>query len=76
MTLKSQLNKATKQVAKWNAEHPPGTSVRRYRLMDPLREPMEETVTDGPAWIIGDHSAVVRLKGKAGCYHLDCLEVL
>lgn len=65
-----------KAVDAWNAKHPTGTRVRRYRLMDPLSEPAEETTTEGPAWVLSGHSAMVRLKGLTGCYELGCIEVL
>lgn len=64
------------KVDEWNAKHPPGTRVRRYRLMSPRAERAEETITTGKAWILGGHSPVVGLKGLTGPYHLECLEVL
>jgi len=70
------MYKPEKQARDWNSKHPAGTPVQRFKLMHPRREPAEKTITDGPAWVLSGHSAVVRLKGLTGCYHLDCLEVL
>lgn len=65
-----------RQVDDWNAKVPPGSTVRRYRLMLPRREPMGKFITKGPAFVLGGHNPVVQLEGVSGCFSLDCLEVL
>lgn len=49
----------------WNAKHPVGTPVTRYKLIRPLAEP-QDTKTRSVAWVIGGHSAVVMVEGVAG----------
>jgi hypothetical protein len=48
----------------WNAKHPVGTPVTRYRLVNPLREP-QQTKTRSEAWSIG-YIALVSVEGVAG----------
>jgi len=50
---------------KWNATHPIGTPVTRYKLINPLLEG-SETTTRSEAWVMGDHSVMVMVKGVAG----------
>lgn len=50
---------------KWNAAHPVGTPVTRYKLINPLREP-QETETTSEAWVMGGHSVMVKVKGVSG----------
>ena len=52
-------------VAEWNAAHPVGTPVTRYKLIAPLREP-EETRTRSAAWLMGGHTAMVLVEGVSG----------
>jgi len=56
----------------WNNACPIGQHVRYF----PIQGRDEYTVqqTDGLAYILGDHTAVVRLRGKAGCFALDNLQ--
>jgi len=54
-----------KIVDAWNAKHPIGTPVTRYKLIGPLREP-QETKTRSEAWVMGGHSAMVMVEGVAG----------
>lgn len=54
----------------FNTEHPVGTAVTRYKLINPLREP-EETVTRSQAWVMGGHSAVVLVAGVSGAVLLE-----
>lgn len=54
-----------KQVTEWNAAHPVGTPVMRYKLINPRREG-NLTVTRSEAWVMGGHSAMVMVKGVAG----------
>ena len=49
----------------WNSQHPIGTAVTRYKLVDPLREP-QETKTRSEAWLMGGHTAMVMVEGVAG----------
>lgn len=65
---------AQKRVDEWNAAHPVGTKVTRYRLIRPLREP-QETVTRSEAWLMGGHSAMVMVEGVAGGVLLESVEV-
>jgi hypothetical protein len=54
-----------KLVNDWNTNHPVGTPVTRYKLINPLREPVE-TRTRSAAWIMGGHTAMVMVEGMAG----------
>ena len=54
-----------KIVLAWNAAHPVGTPVTRYRLVDPLEDPVE-TKTRSEAWLMGGHTAMVMVEGQAG----------
>ena len=49
----------------WNAKHPIGTPVTRYKLINPLAEPVE-TLTRSEAWLMGGHTAMVMVEGQAG----------
>ena len=64
--------KATPQqlVNDWNAQHPVGTRVTRYKLINPLREPTA-TATRSAAWVMGGHSAMVMVMGVAGGVALE-----
>jgi hypothetical protein len=64
-----------KTVEDWNAKHPPGTPVTRYKLIKPLREG-NETKTRSEAWLMGSHSAVVKVEGVAGGVLLESLIVI
>lgn len=57
--------KQQKLVDDWNAAHPIGTPVTRYKLINPLAEPVE-TKTRSEAWVMGGHSAMVMVDGKSG----------
>jgi hypothetical protein len=57
----------------WNRANPPGTPVTRYKLINPLREPME-TKTRSEAWVIGNHSVVVLVEGVSGGVLLESLK--
>lgn len=63
-----------KLVDDWNAKHPIGTKVTRYKLIQPLREP-EETTTRSEAWLMGGHTAVVKVDGVAGGVMVESLKV-
>ncbi len=64
-----------KQVNDWNAKHPVGTPVTRYKLISPLREP-NDTKTRSEAWIMGGHSAMVMVEGVAGGVCLESVKPL
>lgn len=49
----------------WNASHPIGTKVNRFKLINPLQEPTE-TKTRSEAWVMGGHSAMVMVEGVSG----------
>ncbi|MFA7254350.1 MAG: hypothetical protein WC107_07445 [Patescibacteria group bacterium] len=51
--------------AEWNAEHPVGTPVTRYKLVDPLRMG-NETKTRSEAWVMGGHSVMIMVEGVPG----------
>lgn len=53
------------QVKDWNERYPIGTPVTRYKLIEPLREP-QDTETTSYAWVMGGHSAMVKVKSIAG----------
>ena len=56
----------------WNANHPVGTPVTRYKLVKPNREG-NVTKTRSEAWVIGGHSVVVKVEGVAGGVLLESL---
>jgi hypothetical protein len=64
-----------KQVNDWNAKHPIGTPVTRYKLIHPLREG-NETKTRSEAWIMGGHSAMVLVEGVTGGVCLESVRPL
>jgi hypothetical protein len=49
----------------WNAAHPVGTPVIRYKLVNPL-EDGTATKTRSEAWVMSGHSAMVMVEGVAG----------
>ncbi len=59
------MKKQQTLVDNWNAKHPIGTPVTRYKLIKPLREP-QETKTRSEAWLMGGHTAMVMVEGLAG----------
>lgn len=63
-----------KLVDEWNSRHPVGTAVTRYKLVDPLREP-EQTRTRSEAWLMGGHTAVVKVEGVSGGVMLDSIRI-
>lgn len=68
------LKAQQKLVDDWNAKHPIGTPVTRYKLINPLREP-EETKTRSLAWFMGGHTAVVSVDGVSGGVMVESLKV-
>lgn len=65
--MRKQPSPAAQQqlVDTWNAAHPIGTPVTRYRLVNPLSQPVE-TKTRSEAWLMGGHTAMVMVEGQAG----------
>ena len=61
-----------RQCIDWNEANPPGTHVRYFPVLG--RSDYSVYQTDGLAFILGDHSAVVRLRFKAGCFALANLQ--
>jgi len=61
-----------KTAADWNAQHPIGTLITRYALIDPLREPTD-TLTTSEAWVMGGHSVMVKVAGVAGGVLLESI---
>lgn len=49
----------------WNVKHPIGTPVTRYKLVDPLSDPVE-TKTRSLAWVTPSGSCLVKVDGVAG----------
>lgn len=68
----NRLTECQKQCDDWNAKYPVGTEVI-YQVYKP-DGPKNEARTTSGAWVLGGHSAVVRLD-KASTYHLDFIEV-
>jgi len=68
------LAKLEETASIWNASHPVGTRVTRYKLIDPLREP-EETTTRSEAWVMGGHSVMVMVNGVSGGVLLESVVV-
>lgn len=68
------IGQLEQQRDEWNRANPPGTPVTRYKLINPLREPME-TKTRSEAWVIGNHSVIVLVEGVSGGVLLESLNV-
>jgi hypothetical protein len=56
-------------VDQWNEEHPVGTTVRYW----PVRgdDECDVTATRSEAWLLGGHTPVVMIDGRAGGVALD-----
>ena len=54
-----------KRAEDWNQANPAGTTVTRYRLINPLREG-SKTKTRSEAWVMGGHSVMVMVEGVSG----------
>jgi len=66
--------KQQKLVDDWNAKHPIGTPVTRYKLMNPL-EDGKDTFTRSGAWVLCGHTAVLMVEGVSGCVCLESVRV-
>jgi len=69
LNLGEALNQAQQSAAEWNRHFPVGTAVRVYEVLGE-EDRAWESVTRSQAGVIGDHSAVVWVEGKPGCYAL------
>ncbi len=56
----------------FNKSFPIGTPVTRYKAINPLREPIP-TKTRSKAWLLGGHTAVVKVDGIAGGVTIESL---
>lgn len=65
MATNSKTSKQQHIVDSWNEKHPIGTPVTRYRLVNPLADPVQ-TKTRSLAWVMGGHTAMVMVEGQAG----------
>lgn len=63
-----------KIVDEWNASHPVGTPVTRYKLVNPLADP-SDTKTRSEAWLMGGHTAMVMVDGVAGGVMVESCKV-
>ena len=59
----------------WNAAYHIGTPVTRYKLIQPLREPVV-TKTRSAAWVMGGHSAMVMVEVVSGGVLLESVKPL
>jgi len=64
-TEQRRLDEAQSMVDDHNARFPSGSAVTYYELIDPLAKP-HETITEGLAWVMGGHSAMVKVQGISG----------
>jgi len=64
-----------KQAKDWNALHPIGTPVKRYKLINPLREGLA-TETRSAAWVMGGHSVMVMVNGVSGGVLLESVRAI
>ena len=62
-----------KMVDDWNAKHPIGTALTRYKYVSPFIEP-SETKTRSEAWLMGGHTAMVQVDGVAGGVSLESVK--
>lgn len=58
--------KAENAARNWNAKNPVGSKVE-VTLDDGS---IKETLTTSPAWVLGGHTAVIKLEGISGGYSL------
>ncbi len=65
-------NKLQDTVDQWNRANPIGSYVLAYELINPRRIP-RVAIVRSEAWVIGGHSAVVKVTGQAGGVNLDSI---
>jgi hypothetical protein len=68
------VQKLEQMCADFNARFPIGTEVTRYSMINPLRDP-PITHTRSEAWVMGGHSAMVKVEGVAGGVLLESVRV-
>jgi len=61
------MSRVQETVDKWNQANPVGTDVD---VTDDLGQ-VTGTRTRSEAWVLGGHTAVVQIEGKAGCMALS-----
>lgn len=59
------LRMQIKRCETWNKRHPIGTRVTRFKLIDPLDDPVE-TKTRSCAWVTASGDCLVKVEGIAG----------
>lgn len=59
------ISPSTLPAAHWNELVPVGTPVRYFPIFGDW-ELFEDTVTRSSAWVLGDHTDVVQIDGRAG----------
>jgi len=59
------IKQLEKTASDFNAKHPVGTPVMRYKIIDPLEEG-NPTKTRSAAWVMGGHSVMVMVEGVSG----------
>lgn len=59
------------QCARFNAEHPVGSTIRVWPGAVNERPPVPVTVVAPGAYVLGGHTAVVRVTGGHGCIALS-----
>lgn len=70
---RKSLNELKAQVIVWNHEHPVGTPVIFHPVIGEQKGRNDKTA--GEAYLLGDHTAVVKLEKTPGCVALDACEV-
>lgn len=67
MTPRPNPRNAQRAADQFNERHPVGTPV--FLTLDSGKE--IETRTRSAAWVIGEHSAIVKVEGKSGGYAIN-----
>ena len=63
-----------RQCVAFNLLHPAGTRVRGWRGLVGRGTPVEGVILEPGAYVLGDHSAVVRISGCSGCIAVTHVE--
>jgi len=61
---------------RWNREHQVGTPVRVWPGPRAADAPSEDSTTRSEAWVLGGHTAVVMVRGRAGAVALSHVAAL
>lgn len=67
------IDKLEERCEQFEKDHPLGTRVLCYKLLNPLREPEETEIVSTP-WVMGGHSVMVKVKGVSGGVTIDSIE--